>query len=100
MGRQRLGPDGLQLHAFRRCLLWAVRSAGLLGIGHMESREDCLREAAECDRLAQLANTQASRALMALAAFQWRKLAEKGSRAAKAPLAIGAGCGADELARR
>jgi hypothetical protein len=43
----------------------------------MESREDCLREAAECDRLAQLANTQATRALMALAAFQWRKLADK-----------------------
>jgi hypothetical protein len=43
----------------------------------MESREECLREAAECDRLAQLANTQATRALMALAAFQWRKLADK-----------------------
>jgi hypothetical protein len=43
----------------------------------MESREDCLREAAECDRLAELANTQASRALMTLAAFQWRKLADK-----------------------
>ena len=45
----------------------------------MESREDCLREAAECDRLAELANTQATRALMALAAFQWRKLADKGA---------------------
>jgi hypothetical protein len=43
----------------------------------MESREDCLREAAECDRLAQLANTQATRALLGLAAFQWRKLAER-----------------------
>ncbi len=43
----------------------------------MESREDCLREASECDRLAQLANTQATRALLAVAAFQWRKLAEK-----------------------
>jgi hypothetical protein len=43
----------------------------------MESREDCLREAAECDRLAQLANTQATRALLALTAFQWRKLADK-----------------------
>lgn len=43
----------------------------------MESREDCLHEASECDRLAQLANTQATRALLAVAAFQWRKLAEK-----------------------
>ena len=43
----------------------------------MESYEDCLREATECDRLAQLANTQATRALLAVAAFQWRKLAEK-----------------------
>ncbi len=43
----------------------------------MESREDCLHEASECDRLAKLANTQATRALLAAAAFQWRKLAEK-----------------------
>ena len=43
----------------------------------MESREDCLHEASECDRLAQLANTRATRALLALAAFQWRKLADK-----------------------
>jgi hypothetical protein len=43
----------------------------------MECREDCLREATECDRLADLANTQATRALLTLAAFQWRKLAEK-----------------------
>ena len=38
----------------------------------MNYREDCLREASECDRLAQLANTQATRALLAVAAFQWR----------------------------
>jgi hypothetical protein len=43
----------------------------------MESREDCLREVAECDRLAQFANTQATRALLSSAAFQWRKLADK-----------------------
>jgi hypothetical protein len=43
----------------------------------MESREDCLREASECDRLANLANTRATRALLALAAFQWRKLADR-----------------------
>jgi hypothetical protein len=36
-----------------------------------------LREAAECDRLAQLANTQGTRTLLAVAAFQWRKLADK-----------------------
>ena len=43
----------------------------------MESREDCLHEATECDRLAELAKTQATRALLTVAAFQWRKLAEK-----------------------
>jgi hypothetical protein len=43
----------------------------------MESCEDCLREASECDRLAPLANTQGTRTLLAVAAFQWRKLAEK-----------------------
>ena len=43
----------------------------------MESYEDCLREATECDRLAKLANTQATRTLLVVAAFQWRKLAQK-----------------------
>jgi hypothetical protein len=43
----------------------------------METREDCLREATECDRLAKLANTQATRTLLAVAAFQWQKLAER-----------------------
>jgi hypothetical protein len=45
--------------------------------GETESSEDCLREATECDRLAELANTHATRALLVVAAFQWRKLAEK-----------------------
>ena len=45
--------------------------------GEMESREDYLHEATECDRLAELAKTQATRALLTVAAFQWRKLAEK-----------------------
>jgi hypothetical protein len=45
--------------------------------GIMEAREDCLREATECDRLAKLANTQGTRTLLAVAAFQWQKLAEK-----------------------
>ena len=43
----------------------------------MEFHEDCLREASEYDRLAQLANTQGTRTLLAVAAFQWRKLAER-----------------------
>jgi hypothetical protein len=51
----------------------------------MESYEDCLREATECDRLTQLANTQATRALMALAAFQWRKIADKAAERQKCP---------------
>ena len=41
----------------------------------MESREECLREAAECDRLAGLANTEGTRRTMTLIAFKWRKLA-------------------------
>jgi len=45
--------------------------------GEMDTPEDCLREATECDRLAELANTHATRALLAVAAFQWRKLPEK-----------------------
>jgi hypothetical protein len=52
--------------------------------GEMESREDCLREATECDRIAKLADTQATRALLAVAAFQWRKLAEKAADRQKA----------------
>jgi hypothetical protein len=50
----------------------------------MESREDCLREATECDRLAQFATTQGTRTLLAVAAFQWRKLAEKAAERKKA----------------
>ena len=51
----------------------------------MDSREDCLREATECDRLAQFANTQGTRTLLAVAAFQWRKLAERAAEREKAP---------------
>ena len=43
----------------------------------MESWEECLREAAECDRLAGLAKTLGARRIMQSAAFNWRKLAEK-----------------------
>jgi hypothetical protein len=50
----------------------------------MESREGLLARASECDQLAALANTQATRALLGLAAFQWRKLAEKAAERQKA----------------
>jgi hypothetical protein len=60
----------------------------------MESREDCLHEASECDRLAKLANTRATRTLLAVAAFQ---AGGKSSRTAKAFLAIGAGSGTAKL---
>jgi hypothetical protein len=43
----------------------------------VENAEECLREAEECERLAGLARSIATRQLMAVAAFQWRKLAEK-----------------------
>ena len=55
----------------------------------MESRDDCLREASECERLAQLANTQATRALLAVAAFQWRKLAERAAERQKRSWPLG-----------
>ena len=42
----------------------------------METYEECLREAAECARLAGLANTHATRTIMTVIAFKWRKLAE------------------------
>ena len=42
----------------------------------MESREECLKEAVECDRLAGLANTEGTRRIMMVVAFNgasWRK---------------------------
>jgi hypothetical protein len=51
----------------------------------MQSREECLLEAAECDRLAQLANTQGARTVLAVAAFQWRKLGERAAERQKRP---------------
>ena len=65
----------------------------------MNSREECLREAAECDRLAGLASTLPIRNMMKLAAFQWRKLAEKAANGKKKPLALGVGNDRSELAR-
>jgi hypothetical protein len=50
-----------------------------LGAERMDGKnaEECLREAEECDRLVDLANTHGARTLLMVAAFQWRKLAEK-----------------------
>lgn len=42
-----------------------------------ESPERCLREAEECDRLAGLSGTVATRQILQSVAFHWRKLAEK-----------------------
>jgi hypothetical protein len=41
----------------------------------VKNAEECLREAEECDRLVDLANTHGARTLLMVAAFQWRKLA-------------------------
>jgi hypothetical protein len=68
--------------------------------GEMESLEDCLREATECDRLAELANTQATRTLLAVAVLQWRKLAEKAAERQKDPLAVRVGSDTSKLARK
>ena len=43
----------------------------------MESPEECLREAEECDRLAGLARSIATRQIMTAMASQWRGLAER-----------------------
>ena len=43
----------------------------------METCEECLREAAECDRLGALAQTPGARILMLVASRQWRQLAQK-----------------------
>jgi hypothetical protein len=60
----------------------------------VESHEECLREAAECDRLAALAQTQGTRILMIVAAHQWRQLAQKATERQKSmalPIAEAAG---------
>ena len=43
----------------------------------MTSHDECMREAMECDRLAGLAAIIFTRNMMKVAAFHWRKLAEK-----------------------
>jgi CheY-like chemotaxis protein len=42
-----------------------------------ESPEHCLREAEECDRLAGLSQTAATRQILRSVGFHWRKLAER-----------------------
>ena len=42
-----------------------------------DSPEHCLREAEECDRLAGLSRTVATRQILQSVAFHWRKLAER-----------------------
>lgn len=50
------------------------------------SPENCLREAAECERLAGLSRTAATRQILQSVAFHWRKLAERaGKRTGERP---------------
>jgi hypothetical protein len=49
----------------------------------VKNAEEYLREAEECDRLVDLANTQGTHTLLMVAAFQWRKLAEKATERSK-----------------
>jgi hypothetical protein len=44
--------------------------------GELKSREECLREAAEYDRLARLARLKSSRKVLTLSASYWRKRAK------------------------
>lgn len=43
---------------------------------NMDSSEECLREAEECERLAGLTRSEATRQIMSVIAFKWRRLAE------------------------
>ena len=43
---------------------------------NMDSSEECLREAEECGRLAGFARSVATRQIMLVIAFKWRRLAE------------------------
>ena len=45
----------------------------------MESREECLKEAAECDRLAGLANTETIRRMMLVIRIQMAQAGGKGN---------------------
>ena len=56
-----------------------------------DSPEHCLREAEECDRLAGLSETAATRQILQSVAFHWRKLAERAAerRSVRASLPVG-----------
>ena len=56
-----------------------------------DSPEHCLREAEECDRLAGLSETAATRQILQSVAFHWRKLAERTAerRSVRASLPVG-----------
>jgi hypothetical protein len=46
---------------------------------NMQSSEECLREAEESERLAGLARSVATRQIMTVMAFKWRRLAKMAS---------------------
>ena len=46
-----------------------------------KSLKECLAEAAECDRLASLARSEAARRVMTLCATAWRRRAEEAAAA-------------------
>jgi hypothetical protein len=50
--------------------------------GELKSREECLREAAEYDRLARLARLKSSRKVLTLSASYWRKRAQDAAKRA------------------
>jgi hypothetical protein len=50
---------------------------------YVKNAEECVREAEECERLAGLARSIATRQIMTMVAFKWRKLAEKAAERGK-----------------
>jgi len=50
--------------------------------GELKSLEECLREAAEYDRLARLARLKSSRKVLTLSASYWRKWAQDAAKRA------------------
>ena len=74
----------IQLTLQRKCELWqssdlvtgdavALRYRARM---NMQSSEECLREAEESERLAGLARSVATRQIMTVMAFKWRRLAK------------------------
>jgi hypothetical protein len=77
VGRSRNEVDTEPSQPGRAPLAGILRQVTANERGQLKSAEECLRDAEECERLAGLARSIATRQLMAVAAFQWRKLAEK-----------------------